>query len=115
MHRFDRHVSCSFRLLLHSVAAHVRGEALVARFVDVCHITRWTAEGDLESILAGLVRYPEDDHRRWSDVELTPSVANPWHLGVIEHDDAIDLLANPANPKDHFSLVRAAAPVPARW
>jgi ornithine cyclodeaminase len=56
----------------------------MVRFVDVSHLARWVAEGNLDQILTGLVAYQEEDFRRWPSFELSPRVASHSADGVIE-------------------------------
>jgi ornithine cyclodeaminase len=87
----------------------------MVRFVDVSHLARWAAEGDLDSILARLVAYQEEDYRRWSSFELTPRVASHSSQGVIELMPTSDgasycfkyVNGHPANPARGLQTVTA--------
>ncbi|TPG18152.1 ornithine cyclodeaminase [Pedococcus bigeumensis] len=87
----------------------------MVRFVDVSHLARWVAEGNLDSILAGLVAYQEQDFRRRTTFELSPRVASHSAEGVIELMPTSDgttyafkyVNGHPANPARGFQTVTA--------
>lgn len=87
----------------------------MVRFVDVSDLARWAAEGDLESILARLVAYQEEDYRRWPSFEVTPRVASHSCQGVIELMPTSDgasycfkyVNGHPANPARGLQTVTA--------
>ena len=52
--------------------------------LDVPGTSRWIRRDGAENIMAGLVRYLEDDLRRWDSFEKIPRLASHTPFGVIE-------------------------------
>ncbi|WP_256884237.1 ornithine cyclodeaminase [Arthrobacter sp. STN4] len=87
----------------------------MTRFVDVGNMVRWAAAQGTEQILAGMVRYIEDDFRRWEEFDKKPRVASHTPFGVIELMPASDhenygfkyVNGHPSNPARGFQTVTA--------
>lgn len=87
----------------------------MVRFVDVEHIARWAAEGDLEQILRELAGYIEEDFRRWERFDLVPRIASHSTDGVIELMPTSDgetytfkyVNGHPSNPARGYQTVTA--------
>lgn len=56
----------------------------MVQFVGVSNVVRWVKERGIETILAELGSYLEDDYRHWTKFEAAPRVASHSAVGVIE-------------------------------
>jgi ornithine cyclodeaminase len=56
----------------------------MVQFVGVSNVVRWVKERGIETILAELGSYLEDDYRHWPKFEAAPRVASHSAVGVIE-------------------------------
>ena len=87
----------------------------MTRFVDVGNMVRWAVGHGIEDIMAGMVRYLEDDFRRWEEFDKTPRIASHTPFGVIELMPASDretygfkyVNGHPSNPARGFQTVTA--------
>jgi ornithine cyclodeaminase len=87
----------------------------MTRFVDVHNMVRWAAGRGPENIISGMIRYLEDDFRRWESFDKTPRVASHTPFGVIELMPTSDhetygfkyVNGHPSNPARGFQTVTA--------
>ncbi len=87
----------------------------VTRFIDVRNMVRWTADQGAENIITDMIRYLEDDFRRWESFDKTPRVASHTPFGVIELMPTSDhetygfkyVNGHPSNPARGFQTVTA--------
>ncbi|WP_125610062.1 ornithine cyclodeaminase [Specibacter cremeus] len=87
----------------------------MTRFVDVGNMIRWAADRGPENIITEMVRYLEDDFRRWEEFDKTPRVASHTPFGVIELMPTSDhetygfkyVNGHPSNPGRGFQTVTA--------
>ncbi|MDN4474193.1 ornithine cyclodeaminase [Demequina zhanjiangensis] len=56
----------------------------MVQFVDVAHMSRWMADEGVQSLIADLVTYLEDDYRRWEQFDKCPRLPSHSEHGVIE-------------------------------
>ncbi|MFJ5958977.1 ornithine cyclodeaminase [Paenarthrobacter sp. NPDC092416] len=87
----------------------------MTRFVDVHKMISWVRSRGPESIIEDLVRYMEDDFRRWPQFDKTPRVASHTPFGVIELMPTSDhetygfkyVNGHPSNPARGYQTVTA--------
>ncbi|MBN9131359.1 MAG: ornithine cyclodeaminase [Paenarthrobacter ureafaciens] len=87
----------------------------MTRFVDVHNMIRWVRSQGPETIINGLIRYLEDDFRRWPQFDKTPRVASHTPFGVIELMPTSDhetyafkyVNGHPSNPARGYQTVTA--------
>lgn len=87
----------------------------MTRFVDVHNMVRWVAGQGPENIIAGMIRYLEEDFRRWESFDKSPRVASHTPFGVIELMPTSDhetygfkyVNGHPSNPARGFQTVTA--------
>ena len=87
----------------------------MTQFVDVKNMSRWIRRDGVEPIMAGMVKYLEEDFLRWERFDKVPRVASHTPFGVIElmptsdHQEYAFKYVNghPSNPARGFQTVTA--------
>jgi ornithine cyclodeaminase len=87
----------------------------VTAFVGVRNMAKWLATQGIDQTIAGLMRYIEDDFRRWESFDRVPRIASHTPFGVIELMPTSDHEAygfkyvngHPNNPQNGFQTVTA--------
>lgn len=70
--------------MTHKPSGQAPSDRAMVPFVSVDHMMRIINETGIETCLAGLVEYMEEDFRRWHSFEKTPRLASHSREGVIE-------------------------------